>query len=62
MQLFPLVLKNQCGLANKIAAAYAARPQDRRLTQFLQLLHTYNQQGNNASNARYLEARLAGLV
>jgi hypothetical protein len=56
------VVKKQCGLANKIAAAYATRPKDRRLTQFLQLLHAYNQQGHNGSNAKQLEARLTGLV
>jgi hypothetical protein len=48
--------------ASKIAAVFAAHPQDKRLTKFMQLLHALNQLGVNASNTTQLASRLARLA
>jgi hypothetical protein len=48
--------------ASKIAAVFAAHPQDKRLTKFMQLLHALNQLGINASNTTQLASRLARLA
>jgi hypothetical protein len=48
--------------ASKIAAVFAAHPQDKRLTKFMQLLHALNQLGLNASNTTQLASRLARLA
>jgi hypothetical protein len=48
--------------ASKIAAVFAAHPQDKRLTKLMQLLHALNQLGVNASNTTQLASRLARLA